>query len=239
MLSEKSWKPNAVLRLLIGLFACMSLGVLATSLVAPEGVSRDSETRFLVFLIGSTSVHVGGLIVVFFFLREHGVSWVAAFGFASPRLGRTLLLAVLGVAVSLPLAWLLGDVAARVMLSVHVEPVTQHTVQAVQSSVDWNERIIFGVVIILLAPVVEELVFRGILYPIIKQHGFPRLALWGTSLLFALTHANAMTFLPFTSLAVILVLLYEATDNLLAPILTHSLFNAVNFLFLVNSHKLS
>ena len=62
------------------------------------------------------------------------------------------------------------------------------------------------------------------------------MALWGTSLLFALTHANAMTFVPLTFLAVVLVLLYEATDNLLAPILTHSLFNAANFVFLVNSH---
>ena len=213
MLSEKSWKPDAVLRLLIGLFACMSLGVLATGLVAPEGTPRSGETRLLLFVVGSLSVHVGGLVVVFFFLREHGIGWAAAFGFASPRLGRTLLLAVLAVAVSLPLAWVLGDLAARAMKSVHLEPVVQQAVQVVQSSVDWNERIIFGVVIIVLAPVVEELVFRGILYPTIKQRGFPRLALWGTSLLFAVIHANAMTFLPFTSLAVVLVLLYEATDN--------------------------
>jgi membrane protease YdiL (CAAX protease family) len=32
-----------------------------------------------------------------------------------------------------------------------------------------------------------------------------------------------------TFLAVILTLLYEFTGNLLAPITTHSLFNAVNF----------
>ena len=239
MLSEKPWKPDAVLRLLIGLFACMSLGVLASSLISPGGESHSSDTRLLVFLIGSISMHVGGLIVVFLFLREHGVGWATAFGFASPGLGRTLLLAVLAGAISLPMTWLLANLASHAMKQVHVEPVSQQVVQAVQSSVDWNERIIFGAVIILLAPVVEELVFRGILYPVIKQRGFPRLALWGTSFLFALIHANASTFFPLTSLAVILVLLYEATDNLLAPILTHSLFNAVNFLFLVNSHQLS
>ena len=235
MLSEKSWKPDAVLCLLIGLFACMSLGMLAMSLISPG----SREARLLQFLVSSVGVQGGWLVVVIFFVREHGLGWAAAFGFASPRLGRTLLLAVLVMAVSLPLAWVLGDLAARVLHSVNVEPVTQHTVQAVQSSGDLNERIIYGAVIILLAPVVEELVFRGILYPAIKQRGFPRLALWGTSLLFALMHANAMTFLPLTFLAVVLVLLYEATDNLLAPILTHSLFNAVNFLFLVNSDKLS
>jgi membrane protease YdiL (CAAX protease family) len=80
---------------------------------------------------------------------------------------------------------------------------------------------------------VEELVFRGVIYPAIKQRGYPSLALWGTSLFFAFSHNNMMIFLPLTVLAIILTFLYETTRNLLAPILTHSLFNAVNFSFLV------
>jgi membrane protease YdiL (CAAX protease family) len=86
---------------------------------------------------------------------------------------------------------------------------------------------------VVLAPVVEEMLFRGILYPVIKELGYPRFALWSTSLVFGLVHANFMTFLPLTFLALLLVMLYEATDNLLAPILVHSLFNAVNFFLLV------
>jgi len=88
------------------------------------------------------------------------------------------------------------------------------------------------------APVVEEIIFRGILYPALKQHGWPRLALWGTSLLFALTHANAATLLPLSFLAMLLVFLYERTGNLLAPILTHSLFNAANYFALVYQSEL-
>jgi membrane protease YdiL (CAAX protease family) len=38
-----------------------------------------------------------------------------------------------------------------------------------------------------------------------------------------------MTFVPLTFLAMTFVLLYERTQTLLAPILTHALFNAVNF----------
>jgi membrane protease YdiL (CAAX protease family) len=41
-----------------------------------------------------------------------------------------------------------------------------------------------------------------------------------------------MTFLPLLALAVILVWIYEATDNLLAPIAAHSFFNLVNFFLL-------
>jgi membrane protease YdiL (CAAX protease family) len=96
----------------------------------------------------------------------------------------------------------------------------------VQSS---GQLAVLGFVTILLAPLAEEVLFRGILYPWIKQIGFPRLALWGTSLLFAVVHMNLVTLLPLLLLALLLAQLYERTDNLLAPISAHALFNALNF----------
>jgi membrane protease YdiL (CAAX protease family) len=80
--------------------------------------------------------------------------------------------------------------------------------------------------------VVEEIFFRGMLYPAIKQAGFPRLAIWGVSLLFALVHFNLVSFIPLFVLAILLTALYEYTDNLLAPISAHALFNALNFAML-------
>jgi uncharacterized protein len=75
--------------------------------------------------------------------------------------------------------------------------------------------------------------FRGILYPSIKQFGYPRLALWSTSLLFAAVHMNTVTFVPLAALALVLTALYEWTDNLLAPVMAHVLFNALNFAMLL------
>ena len=69
--------------------------------------------------------------------------------------------------------------------------------------------------------------FRGILYPVIKQLGHPQLALWGTSLLFATVHMNLASFLPLMVLALVLTALYERTNNLLAPIAAHVLFNTL------------
>jgi uncharacterized protein len=83
------------------------------------------------------------------------------------------------------------------------------------------------------APLVEEALFRGILYPAIKQSGWPRLALWGSSTLFALVHFNMVTFLPLLVFALVLVYLYETFQNLLVPIVTHAVFNAVNFLTII------
>ena len=90
-------------------------------------------------------------------------------------------------------------------------------------------RVLIGVVAIFIAPVVEEMLFRGILYPTFKRYGFRHTALWGTALLFAAVHLNRVTFVPLAVLAVGLTWLYEATDNLLAPIMAHGFFNLVNF----------
>jgi hypothetical protein len=86
---------------------------------------------------------------------------------------------------------------------------------------------------VVLAPVAEEFVFRGMLYPFVKQLGYPRLAWLGVSALFALIHVNAATVVPLFALALALTWLYEKTDNLLAPITAHALFNAANFTLLL------
>jgi len=147
-------------------------------------------------------------------------------------------LAVAGVLVALPIALVLQQLSALGMKTVSVEPEVQVVVQTLQETQTLQQRMFFAFVAIAGAPVVEEIIFRGILYPALKQHGWPRLALWGTSLLFALTHANAATFLPLSFLAMLLVFLYERTGNLLAPILTHSLFNAANYFALVYQSEL-
>ena len=70
------------------------------------------------------------------------------------------------------------------------------------------------------------------LYPLVKQRGWPRLAWFGISFLFALIHWDAAAFVPLFLLALVLTWLYEKTDSLLAPITAHAFFNAVNLVLL-------
>ena len=98
-----------------------------------------------------------------------------------------------------------------------------------QTTVAAGSQVFLAFLAVVVAPVTEELLFRGILYPFIKQRGYPRLALWGTAVLFGALHLNLMTFIPLTFLGLVLAWLYDTTDNLLAPIFAHSLFNTANF----------
>jgi membrane protease YdiL (CAAX protease family) len=118
--------------------------------------------------------------------------------------------------------------AATKLPRLHLDPEPQQVVQTLRTAAHWTQVLPLGVVTLVLAPAGEEVLFRGILYPWVKQGWSPRVALWSTSLIFGAIHLNLVTLVPLTVLAVALVMLYERTGNLLAPITAHALFNAVN-----------
>ena len=134
-------------------------------------------------VVASLSFQGAGLILIARFLREHQISWAEGFGFTNRRRRAVLL----GLLAALDLsADRLGTAAGLragddppAALS-RCEPEEQLPVHALRVSMSWAGRIALGAAAILLAPVAEEMLFRGILYPAIKQAGYPRLALWGT-----------------------------------------------------------
>lgn len=77
-----------------------------------------------------------------------------------------------------------------------------------------------------VAPLAEEVVFRGYLYPAAKRFCGPAAGIIFSSLVFAAAHGHVVALLPLFVLAVILCLLYEFTGSILACISVHFLFNA-------------
>jgi membrane protease YdiL (CAAX protease family) len=182
-------------------------------------------------IIAVLSFQGASLVLVHFFLRAHGVTWRTAFGL----LTRPKHALFMGIAVGLsavPIGWGLQMLSGLLMNLFHVPSHEQEAIKVLRASATGLSRLVLGITAILLAPIAEEILFRGILYPAIKQAGFPRLAIWLTALLFASIHTNLGTFIPLAAFAIALVWLYEQTDNLLAPIAAHSIFNTVNFVML-------
>jgi membrane protease YdiL (CAAX protease family) len=167
-------------------------------------------------------------------LRQHEVNWKDAFGWQNCEPATAAAYGVLAAMLFLPAAWGLQVISSHLMDFANLNPQEQEAVQELQDpSLNVAEKVVMGVITIVLAPVVEEALFRGILYPAIKRLGQPRVALWVSSILFGLVHHNMVTFLPLMVFALVLVHLYETFQNLLAPIVAHSLFNATNFLILI------
>jgi len=216
-----------VLRLLIGLLVCQCIGSLL--LLMLRGGLNSEATPSAGRIIASALCFQGiTLALLWRFLNEHQTGWLTGFGFRHD-VPKAIGLGALVIGLFLPIGWGLMTLSVALMKKFGIEPSLQLALQALRNSGSMSDFIALGIATIILAPIAEETLFRGVLYPAIKQYGFPRAALWGTSALFALIHFNVAIFLPLLLLALLLVWLYEKTDNLLAPIAAHATFNAVNF----------
>ena len=227
MLSEKKWKLESLLRLVVGILVCQCVGALLLILlrgnVDPKAAPSVGRT-----IVGALSFQLITIGLVWRFLRDHQVGWLDGFGFQRD-FPKAIGLGALAVGLFLPVGWALMSFSVTMMKMVGIEPSLQLAMLALKNSSSASQLVALGIATIILAPIAEESLFRGVLYPVIKQQGFPRAALWGTSVVFALIHFNAAIFVPLLLLALLLVWLYEKTDNLLAPIVAHATFNAVNF----------
>jgi membrane protease YdiL (CAAX protease family) len=197
------------------------------------GPSAERDQRFIRFLISTLSFQCAGLIFVHAFIKWHDLTWRDFFGVSGRRVRWIVFWALVVSVLAIPATLLLNGFAVWLISQFQEAPTPQPVMVVLQESSRAFERVALGIAAILIAPVFEEALFRGILYPAIKNAGYPTLALAGTSLLFGAIHNSLVTFLPLTFFAMILVVLYEKTDSLLAPILSHALFNAVNFAFVI------
>jgi len=84
-----------------------------------------------------------------------------------------------------------------------------------------------------VAPVFEEIFFRGFAYPALKQRWGALPAMLTVSAVFAAIHFHAESALPLFVLAIGFTLAYEVTGSLVAPVTMHILFNAANVAMLL------
>ncbi len=235
MLNDKPWRIDRVLRLLMGILACLALSILIVQGYRSVLVGTGGVPPLWVTLTGTLTSQGIGFLLIDIFLRQHQMSWSEAFGLKSPNSGRGLLLALVVGMFVVPISWSLTKLSILIFEWLHLTPKVQDSVQALQMAESTAQRVYFAFVAILVAPIFEELVFRGILYPTIKRYGSMRLGLWASSIFFGMIHMSVPAFVPLTLLAVVMCLLYESTGTILAPIVTHAFFNAANYAYLVLS----
>ena len=89
---------------------------------------------------------------------------------------------------------------------------------------------------VVLAPIVEELIFRGCLYRFLKSQTTLLPAQIASGLLFSMIHWNLLSFLPLVLIGIFLARVYEKTGSILVAIWFHAFFNAfsLGMLFVTN-----
>ncbi len=103
----------------------------------------------------------------------------------------------------------------------------QAPVKSLQNSESLTSQIMMVFTAVILAPLFEELVFRGYFYGILKKFTDPMFAAFTSGAVFALIHMNLPAVLPLWFFAIFLTLTYEASRSLWVPIGIHAVFNAV------------
>ncbi|MEO7933119.1 MAG: CPBP family intramembrane glutamic endopeptidase [Chthoniobacterales bacterium] len=117
----------------------------------------------------------------------------------------------------------------------NTEPASeQAAVKFFRGSTSLQARVMLAFMAVVVAPVVEEMVFRGLLYRIFQGYFGKISAMFFTSVLFAAIHGNIPTLLPLTLLAFGLTAGLELTGSLLVNIAMHATFNGISLLFLLN-----
>jgi membrane protease YdiL (CAAX protease family) len=130
----------------------------------------------------------------------------------------------------LPLFMLVTSIAYQ-FLDGHTESqelvkIYQHAAKTGKSEVLWQVL----VAAVIIAPVTEEILFRGYFYGVLKRFAGPVPAALGVSLLFGAIHNNALGFPGLTLLALGLTLAYEWSGSILVSIFMHAWFNATSLL---------
>ena len=117
--------------------------------------------------------------------------------------------------------WLAGQSAAMWVYSQVGDPAYEAVASAKLDSPAW----LLLLTSLVLAPIGEESLLRGVAYPALRRHWPPLAAAFVTASVFALLHMNLVQVVLTIPLGILLAFVYEAAQRLWPVIALHMLFN--------------
>lgn len=207
--------------------ALLSTGVVGVLLSAalPEG--------WALILIGlAFELSLGGMTLLWVGIRHRGT--IPALGLSSRRPPRDLLagflwgagIFALTVLVVAPVVyWLIGLFSG--------DPVTPPQQEVLPEDPDPLQVALAGAVVVVGAPVGEELFFRGLLFGALRRRHSFRAAAGMSAAVFAVFHVLPLLMPLLFAVGVGLAYVYERRGSLLAVMAAHAGFNLIGYLLIV------
>jgi membrane protease YdiL (CAAX protease family) len=196
---------------------------LATITVSLSAEPRKIGTREIIFEV---VFQVGLLLFIVAFLRLRRLDLNLLGGFSKIGLRRTLFTGTVLLIAAYPLI-ALADVIVQHFLRNGAGSSRQMIVEVFTGSETIGQRVLIIFLAVVLAPIVEEFLFRFFLYGVFKRYCGWFLALALNSLLFAAAHVHFPSFAPLFALGCCLTIAYEWSGSILVSMTMHALFNAV------------
>ncbi|MCX7009109.1 MAG: type II CAAX endopeptidase family protein [Kiritimatiellaeota bacterium] len=228
LLRTRPWSAFEAVAMLVVLVALQLLTFALASLTRKvAGAAMTSPAQFIAQTIVLDWL---GLVLVFAIMQRHQWTWHTAFGLEVR--GRALLLGLVFFLAVMPFFWFYSSIYELGLRWFGVVPKLQEVAVAITNDQPLGTRLYLLGVAIVVAPLFEELLFRGIFLPALAKHMRIGWAVVLVSILFACIHVNVTSLLPLFIMSVAFSLAYLYSGNLLVPVLMHGLFNAFNLALL-------
>lgn len=218
---------------LSALFVLLVLEAIRAPGAAPSQ-AIPSAGRMITGVVSSTAILmilVGGILGG---LSARRIRWRDVFGLGRQSPGAVLGLAVLLLALALPLVTA-STVLSRLVLAAggSEDDSSQELVRFLGTSGSHTARWVVAASAVVGAPVLEEFIFRGYLYGVVRRYAGVTTGVIFNAALFAAIHTHLPSFGGLFVLAVCLTLAYEWTGSIFVPITMHALFNASSVVMLL------
>ncbi len=174
-------------------------------------------------------------VLLFFLTYLRRIELTELFGIARMSVAKAALWSALAMVVVFPIV-VAAAYGVEQWMSRQLgidKPDVQEVVKLFLENRGWLVRGLTIVSACAVAPIAEEIIFRGFLYAAIKRHSERFFAAIITSTIFAAVHGTASGLVPLWVLAMCLTLAYEITGCLWVPILMHAIFNSVQTVIMV------
>lgn len=217
------WQPREAWRVLLFLMALYFIVSFVKRTIAfPE----DDQSVWII--LQSAFFHLAGIAMVALAVKRQHLTWQRAFGISADRIvadirrGFVLYLAMMPLVVFYSVIYqgLLRYAGYRVSPQDVI-------VLFVSEESPWGRAYTFLLAAV-IAPLFEELIFRGVALPVLGRYRGTTWAMIVLSATFAMIHFHLPSLVPLFLVAMTLSIGYVYSGSLPVPIVTHALFNLVN-----------
>lgn len=185
------------------------------------------ESERILIILQSLFFHWTGFALIAWSLHRRALTWSTAFGLKTADFFRDACWGIVILVGVMPLILGYNIVAQMVMEWIGIAPDVQDVTRIISESSSLSTKVYFALLALVVAPVVEELIFRGILLPALTRMAGVKVAIMVVSVLFAAVHGHWPSFVPLFMLSVALCLAYIYRGSLITSIAMHSAFNSL------------
>ena len=228
-LLDRPWTPYDGLHFMVVMGTLFAVLILLGQIANQCGIVPSEEAKPFLLLAETLLMQGVALITIEYLRRRNQQSISASFLTKQQSTRRSLLHGMLLYCAIIPPV-VISALLSNVMLQTFNIPVESQEILkgfANTSTPIWLRGYLV-IIAIAGAPIMEEMVFRGIALPVAAKHASPVLAVIAVSMLFAIVHGHLPALIPLFVVAVGFSSAYIYSGSILVPMTMHALFNSVN-----------